>query len=168
MVPIEAGGMFEGAPLIVPEDVALRVARDPASWIDALRSAPGGTAVPGILKAGDISGLLSDVPTPVWMLALSEGGGLTDLASGPTPHDLAKATLTLARAVVGGRLRFADDEIDPWSCLAAALVSPALAEAMAGTVVPADRDLLARLGELLAEPAASWCRELAETPTWAA
>jgi hypothetical protein len=163
MVTIEAGAMFESAPLIVPEDVALRVARDPASWIDALRAIPGGTASPGVHRAGDTSGLLSDVPTPVWLLALSEAGGLTDLASDPTPDDLAEATLTLARAVLGGSWRVEDDEIEPWSCLAAALVSPALAEAMAGTVAPADREVLARLGELLAEPAASWCRELAET-----
>jgi hypothetical protein len=163
MVSIEAGAMFESAPLIVPEDVALRVARAPGSWIDALRAIPGGTASPGVHRAGDTSGLLSDVPTPVWLLALSEAGGLTDLASDPTPDDLAKATFTLARAVLGGSWRVEDDEIDPWSCLAAALVSPALAEAVAGTVTPADRDVLAGLGELLAEPAASWCRELAET-----
>jgi hypothetical protein len=168
MVPIEAGAMFESAPLIVPEDVAFRVARDMASWIDALRSIPGGTASPGILRAGDTSGLLSDVPTPVWLLALSEAGGLTDVAAAPTPDQLAKATLTLAHAAVGGSWQLEDDEIEPWSCLAAALVSPALAGAMVGTVTSADRDVLAWLGELLAEPAASWCRELAAMPTRAA
>ena len=168
MVPIEAGAMFETAPLFVPEDVAVQVAREPGSWIDALRSTPGGTANPGVLAAGDCSGLLSDVPTAVWMLALSEAGGLPDLAPDPTTDDLAKATLTLAHAAVGCSWRVADDEIDPWSCLAAALVSPALAEALAETVVSADRDVLARLGELLAEPAASWCRQLAEPPTEAA
>lgn len=168
MVPIDAGAMFESAPLIVPEDVALQVAQDPRSWFDVLRSTPRGTASSGIHAAGDSSGLLSDVPTPLWLLALSEGGGLTDLASVPTSDRLAKATLTLARAAIGGSWQVKDDEIDPWSCLAAALVSPTLAEAMAATVAPGDREVLARLGELLAEPAASWCRELAETPTWAA
>ena len=157
--------MLESAPLGVPEELALGVARDPASWFDALRATPGGTTSPEIIAAGDSTGLLNDVPTPVWLLALSEAGGLTDSASTPTPEGLATATLTLARAALGGEWQVKDDEIDPWSCLAAALLSPTIAEAMASTVAPVDREVLARLGALLAEPAAAWCRELADSLT---
>lgn len=165
MVPVEAGAMFESAPLIVPEDVAHRVALAPTTWLEALRSIPGGTASPEVVQAGDGTGLLSDVPTPVWFLAVSDAGGLTDLASVPTPDQLATATLVLARTLVGGSGRIENDELDRWSCLAAALVSPTIAEALVRTVVGADRGVLARLGALLAEPAASWCRELAREPT---
>ena len=72
LVPIEGGAMFEGVPLVVPEAVAVRVARDPASWIDALRSTSEGTAGREVEAAGDTSGLLSDVPMSVWMYAVCD------------------------------------------------------------------------------------------------
>jgi hypothetical protein len=59
MVPIETGVMFEAAPLPVPEEVARSVAREPQSWIDALRAGPAGLTLAG---AQPCSGLLSDVP----------------------------------------------------------------------------------------------------------
>ena len=90
MVPIEAGAMFESAPLLVPEDVAIRVALDPSCWLDAFRATPGGTTSPEITPVGDRAGLLSDVPVPVWFPAVCVAGGLTDVASIPMPEQLAK------------------------------------------------------------------------------
>jgi hypothetical protein len=43
------------------------------------------------------------------------------------------------------------------------VLSPSVAAALAETVGPADREVLVRLGERLAEPAASWCNELADS-----
>jgi hypothetical protein len=168
MVPIEAGVMFESAPLLVPEDVAAQVALHPSCWLDALRATPGGTTSPDITPVGDSAGLLSDVPVPVWFSAVRVAGGLTDVASAPTPEQLAKASLTLAHAAVGRSWRTEGDEVDTWPCLAAALLTQPIAEALVETVVAADRDVLLRLGELLAEPAASWCRKLADGLTEAA
>jgi hypothetical protein len=165
LVPIEGGAMFEGAPLVVPEAVAVRVARDPASWIDALRPASEGTAGPEVAAAGDTSGLLSDVPMAVWMYAVTDGGGLADATSAPSSVQLAKASLNLARAALERSGQPDKDGLDPWGCLSAAVLSPSVAAALAETVGPADREVLVRLGERLAEPAASWCNELADSLT---
>jgi hypothetical protein len=102
------------------------------------------------------------VPVPVWFPAVRVAGGLTDVASTPTPEQLAKASLTLAHAAVDGSWRTEGDEVDTWPCLAAALLTQPIAEALLDTIAPADRDVLVRLGDLLAEPAASWCRKLAD------
>ena len=155
--------MFEGVPLVVPEAVAVRVARDPASWIDALRPASEGTSGREVEAAGDTSGLLSDVPMSVWMYAVCEGGGLADQTSVPSSVQLAKASLELARAALDRSGQPDKDGLDPWGCLSAAVLCPSVAAALAETVGPADRDVLARLGESLAEPAASWCTELADS-----
>ena len=165
LVPIEGGAMFEGVPLVVPEAVAVRVARDPASWIDALRSTSEGTAGPEVEAAGDTSGFLSDVPMSVWMYAVCDGGGLADATSAPSSVQLAKASLNLARAALERSGQPDEDELDPWGCLSAAVLSPSVAVALAETVGPADREVLVRLGESLAEPAASWCNELADSLT---
>ena len=169
LVPTDAGMMFESAPLVAPEALARRVALDPSSWFDAMRSAPEPARGADPFSPAHGSGLLSDVPGAVWMLALSEGGGLDQRNSPPTPEELAKASLDLARTELD-RLGLPrdEDDIDPWACLAAALLCPALAGPLADIVRPADREVLLRLGELLAEPAASWCRVLAESLTQAA
>jgi hypothetical protein len=169
LVPIDAGTMFESAPLVAPEALARRVALDPSSWFDALRSAPGLTEATGLLAPAHGSGLLSDVPGAVCMVALSDAGGLDQWNSLPTPEALVKASLQLARTELD-RLGLPrdDDGIDPWACLAAALLCPTLAEPLADIVGPEDREVLVRLGELLAEPAASWCRVLAKSLAQAA
>jgi hypothetical protein len=165
LVPIEGGAMFEGAPLVVPEAVAVRVAGDPESWLDALRSTSEGTAGPEVAAAGDTSGFLNDVPMGVWMYAVCDGGGLADATSAPSSVQLAKASLKLARAALERSGEPDEDELDPWSCLAAAVLSPSIAAALAETVGPADREVLVQLGERLAEPAGSWCNELANALT---
>ena len=163
LVPIEGGAMFEGVPLVVPEAIAVRVARDPDSWIDALRPASEGTAGRRVEAAGDTSGLLSDVPMSIWMYAVCQNGGLADRTSALSPVRLAKASLDLARTALGRSGQPDEDVLDPWACLSAAVLSPGVAAALVETVGPADRDVLARLGEVLAEPAASWCNEIADS-----
>jgi hypothetical protein len=168
LVPIEDGVMFESAPLVVPEAVALRVALDPSSWLEALRELPGGTTGPDVAAAGDVAGLLCDVPMIVWVQAVCEVDGLLRRTPEPTSEELAQAIVRLARVFLDPSTSVEDDELDPWPCLAAALLTPSIASALVDTLAPADRELLGRLGELVSEPAASWCRLLARSGARAA
>lgn len=152
MVPIEGGAMFEGAPLRVPEPVARRVADDPADWVEVLRSVPGGTDGPEVGCAGDVHGLLSDVPTEIWTARLQDADGIVRLAE-----------QTLDRTLMA-----TEDEIEPWSALAAALVSCSAISALSETAGPEHAPLLSRLGEELAEPAAGFCRMLVDALSEAA
>ena len=115
--------------------------------------------------AGDTSGLISDVPMSIWMYAVCENGVLADRTSALSPVKLAKASLDLARTALERSGQPDEDGLDPWGCLSAAVLSPSVAAALAETVGPADREVLARLAEVLAEPAASWCNELADSLT---
>jgi hypothetical protein len=160
LVPIEGGVMFECAPLVVPEAVAEQVALDPPTWVDALRSAPDAE----VIKSGDVHGLLTDLPMGVWMHAMWEAAGLIATSSVPTEEELAQAVLSVARSMLEDAGPAYVDEreaVDLWACLGAAVLSPGLLVALAGAGRPADRAVLARLGEMLAEPAASVCRHLA-------
>ncbi|MBB6627158.1 hypothetical protein H5V45_07470 [Nocardioides sp. KIGAM211] len=185
LVPTYGGTMFEAAPLFVPDDVARAVAADPAGWYDALRAVPDGTDSPTCRPAGDLQGLVSDVPSAVL------GAWLADVAEVPArerdvPHVLARGALDLAHQLLdpvaelwddasteGERQEAVDDLmrrareaegdlIDPWSVIGALLLSPDAVRGMATAMLPSDVPLLERLGELLAEPAAEWCRVLAE------
>ena len=60
---------------------------------------------------------------------------------------------------------------DPWACLSASLLDPIPMKALVGrhgSLAPRDREVLAELGEVLAEPAAAWCRVLARAGAAAA
>ncbi|MCW2766979.1 MAG: hypothetical protein JWO11_2938 [Nocardioides sp.] len=160
LVPVEDGVMFESAPLVIAETVAHAVALDPPSWVDTLRSRGGTDAI----KSGNVHGLLTDVPTGIWMLVLCDAAGFTD-ESMPTAEQRASAVLSVARLMLDGAGSAPFDEIDavdPWACIGAAMLAPGLLVTLADQGRPADRDVLARLGELLAEPAASVCRVLAD------
>lgn len=162
MVPIEDGSMFEGAPMLVPEKVARRVADEPADWLVALEGIPGGTNGPACRPAGDISGLLSDVPELVWVACLGDGAGWGESSEPSPPAVVARATLDTARVALEPSRFPQQEEIEPWSCVAAALLSPDSLDGVRDIVRPSDLALLARLGDVLAEPAASWCRVLVE------
>jgi hypothetical protein len=168
LVPIEDGAMFEGVPLLVPDDVARRVADDPAAWVDALRALPGGTANPAHQPAGDLTGLVSDVPSLVWQICLCQATELRDAVDPPSVEALASAVLELGRASLDAAREPRGDEIDPWSCVAAALLSPDGLAGLAESVGPDDCPLLLRLADVLAEPAATWCRLVAEETSQAA
>jgi hypothetical protein len=163
-VPIEGGTILEGAPLLVPEEVATAVARDPSGWVDVLRAAPPGTTDPEVSACADIHGLLTDMPPHMWQLAVYEWAGLLDGPRVPTEEQQIEAVLQLARWVLDepDAPEFTGpDAVDPWGCLAAALVTPPLLGSLGEGIRPADRVVFARLADLLAEPAAGVCRELA-------
>lgn len=180
LVPIEDGTMFEGAPLAVPDAVAAAVARTPDDWVAALRAAPDGAAGLTDLWAPVRTGFLSDVPEPVWMRAVCTAGGTTTSAAGhPAGHPgglwggtrVAAAVLRLARATLEDTRPRRPDDVDPWCCVAAALLAPGVVPALgyaSASLDPADRDLLTELAGVLAEPASSWCRALAAAPVDAA
>ena len=155
MVPIEDGLMFEAAPLPVPEEVALAVARDPADWLEALRAGPPGLTVAGAERR---SQLLTDVPdVEVW----------SALGSGAV---VARTVLGHA-AAVSARDAGPSGDPTPWSVLVGVLLEPVALRSLGrrrAFLAPAERDLLASLGVRLAEPAGSWCRLLAQAPSAAA
>lgn len=163
LVPIEGGRMFEGAPLLVPEPVAFEVAGDPTGWVECLRSACG--AHPGLSErpCGDVHGLLTDVPEVAWALAMRPLSGLAPTST-LTDGEMISAVINTARAVLesDGSADFHDPEaLDPWACIAAALLEPDVIMAMGRVPEAVDRSVLVRLADVLAEPAASACRDFA-------
>lgn len=152
LVPIEGGRMFETVPLVVPPSVAQRVAADSSGWVEALREGVWGGA--DIRIVGHRFGLLSDVSPTVAALTLYSEETLRGGA------DAAREVL----AAAAEQLEDPDDDpdnVDVWACLAAAVLDPTVFAELSSAAGPADADLLARLGDTLAEPAAGLCRELA-------
>jgi hypothetical protein len=151
----EGGVLFEGTPLPVSEPVARRVADSPSGWLDVLRET-------GTRSGGFIYPVLTDVPTPLWQLTLLEEEPVWP----DGPYDEHRAALALARSVLDAAARVLDlgtdrrpGEVDVWPCLGAALLEPIIWSVLREVAGPADVAVLERLGELLAEPAASACRE---------
>lgn len=162
-VPIEDGRILEGAPLLVPEEVATAVAHDPSGWVDVLRAAPPGTTDPELSACGDLHGVLTDMPVHIWQLAVYEWAGLLDGQTLPTEDQQIEAVVQLARSVLDDPDApdfTSPDAVDPWGCLGAALVTPPFLGSLGEGIRPADRVVFARLADLLAEPAAGVCREL--------
>jgi hypothetical protein len=105
-----------------------------------------------------------------WVEALRAGpAGLTVAAAQPRSgllSDVPDAELGQAFAD-----RPAAAGVDPWCRLFASLVEPRYVQALVcrkASLDQAQRAALAVLGEVLAEPAAAWCRALAHTPAEAA
>ena len=121
LVPIEGGAMFESTPLVVPEVIADRVAEFPeldrrCDRRRKVRRIPR-SPHPGTPPAA------SDVPMSVWMYAVCESGGFADRL-GPASAQLAEASLNLARAALERSEPPDEEELDPWSCVSAAVLSP--------------------------------------------
>ena len=153
LVPIEQGLMFESAPLLVPEEVALEVARDPGGWVDVLKAHRRDVDTVVAPQA-----LLNDVPVALWHYALLS---CVPEAKEPAPEHLARGALTLIRSIGAGWAP-QPDELDPWACLSAALLEPSLGPMVSAMLEPADAELLRELSRRLAEPAATVGRLLAE------
>jgi hypothetical protein len=164
LVSTYEGPMFEGVPLRVPAALAAAVAGDPSRWLDALRAWPTAELRDDGFEPAILQGnfLLTDVPHPISQLAV-----VTflpgDRDSELTLDGVAAAVLDLARAVVSCDLNAAADELDPWPCLAAELLSPTMLSRLAEQVTVADAHLLDELARRLAGPAADVCRELARS-----
>jgi len=158
LVPVDRGSMFETAPLLVPEHVAEQVAHEPTTWLGVVTAAQQDGAE--IATSGTHFGLLNDVPPVIWLHALLENHRG---AKPPAVAELAVAALDTARRELAGTapVRGASD-VDVWPCLSAALLEPGVTEALVGVLTPDREEMLLRLSDLLAEPAASLCRTLAK------
>ncbi len=155
LVPLESGFMLESAPLLVPAETAERVAADPASWVDAVRASRT-----EIQTGGYDDGLAHDVRDLVWQLVLR------DPAQDPPPvvdvgAHLARRALVLARTIVTEGYVVEPDDVDPWACVRAALLSLSVVTRLPAVAEPGDEAVLDRLAELLAAPVDLICRDLA-------
>jgi hypothetical protein len=161
LVPVAGGVMFESQPLPVPRHVAHAVAERPADWLQTLRAALASDKDEIFTVSRHRDSVVSDVPPLLWQGALLDDDVLPD-----DPDDDG-FTVPLARAVLdaGAReLREAEvgDDPDFWPCLGAALLEPYVVAALPDVVRAADLETFERLGRLLAEPAATLCREAAQ------
>jgi len=162
LVPTDHGSMFESTPLHVPEPAALRVAGEPAGWIDALRTEREEGDGEEFATVPHHVGLLSDVPRPIWQHVVLDCDPRRSTPIVPTPERLAAATLRVARHELDSPRDDVDPEdLDVWACVSAALLDPAVICAMAAALTPQDVEVLHRLSTLLAEPAATVCRHAA-------
>ena len=159
LVPIEAGSMFESAPLVVPRRVAEQVAEDPVGWVDSLRAARDRMGRSVIVTSGRESGLVSDVPAVIWQYAVLDRSAPIPPASALTSAT-AKGILELARVQLVTPVDDDSSDLDAWACLSAGLLEPGVSLALLEVMEPRDRELLRQLAERLAEPAASLCRRL--------
>ena len=163
--PTDEGTMFQSVPLRVPEEVARQTARDPATWLDALTEAAAKDP-DGVLTGPFEDSLLTDVPGALWQVALLAAAAepIPQAEGAPEvwPAFLADATLRLARLALTDPSFAPADSLDPWPCLGAAVLDPSVAWGLTGGVVTPDRGLLRDLAAVLAEPAATACRRIAE------
>ena len=154
LVPVAEGRMFDTVPMEVPEAVAREVAQRPTGWVQVLREA---RASGEELMTHVSFGFLSDLASPVAVLALL--GARESAGAGRTSVELAEELLGAIR----GQLTEPDedpDDIDRWPGRAALVLEPGVFGALVALAGPGDAALIARLGERLAEPAASACRAL--------
>ena len=153
--------MFEPMPLRVPESLARAIATAPATWIDILRTS--GASRDAVETGGFRFGFLTDVRLKVFALTLY--GGAEAL------NNYEKRADELLDAV---RRAFRDEPtkdpevVDVWACVAAEVLNWNLFVALTKRVQPDDEDLYARMGRVLAEPAARFCRDLASAARAAA
>lgn len=154
IVPIDDGRMFETVPLSVPEAVAQAVASEPGGWIGVLRDAR--TAGVEISTGDHRFGFLTDVAPDISALAVyDELRVLTDYPA------RGRALIRAAREELESPV-IAPDEVDMWACIATEILHPNVFTALVQDARPDDADLFARLGSMLGEPAATFCRQLAD------
>ncbi len=163
LVPTQGGELFETQPLLVPEPVAGSVAERPTEWFEILRAAQGEPGEVEIVTHGrHHHSLLSDVPPMTWQMALLDSEGLPPFDADDVAADMARVLLhVISRELEAGPGQRPLGEVDVWPCLGAALLEPYIVTALPDVARPGDREGLERLGEMLAEPAATFCREVA-------
>lgn len=159
LMPIEAGELFESGPLLVSGDVAAGVAAGPSDWLDVVRS-HGDSEETDVGAGVHTNTLLTDVPTVVWEMAIL-GDSLPADVDEWAPQ-VTRTVLDVAkREVADPVIHRPDGEVDRWSCLGAALLEPYVLESLPVVAQSSDRATLEQLSLLLAEPAATLCREAA-------
>lgn len=154
LVPIDGGTMLDASPLVVSLDVADRVAAEPGSWWRALMGRTD------IKTGGYEFGMVNDVRDVIWEMALLASGDAVPEADELDAY-LARRTLEHARNCLSEARPWGDDAVDPWACLRAAVLSPAVAAGLPEVVGPADLEVFEALAPLLAAPADLVCRNLA-------
>jgi hypothetical protein len=157
VVPIQGGSMFETAPLVVPEEVARRVASEPADWVETLTAACRADRRSQGIHTGPFDfPLLTDVADAAWR---SEARQKARWLSPDLPGFLVDA----ASVCRSGIATFASgaSPASRWPCLAAAFVQPGLSDVLAPLLGPDDEERLFDLAERLPEPAAGVVFELA-------
>jgi len=167
LVEIEGGAMFESSPLLVPDGVALGVARDPDSWIEVMGPSACEYDAPHEVNWRALStgaydfGLLTDVPEGVWRRATAADlDRLEPLSEDPIAVIADAVRLIELVATTATR---DDAEMDRvWPCIAAALVVPRVAPVLSLRVGSANAQSLRFAADRLTEPAATLCRGLAE------
>ena len=169
VVPIRNGVMFESRPLLVPEPVAIDVADEPADWWARLSEGFREYGEPEINLRAHEFGMLHDVPQLLWQIEVAHGGGLEPSdGAGDEPPDWFPLVMACARRLLGGDGPDHPGQVDAWSCLGAALLEPTILQEVATRSTTEDRRCLRDLADVLAEPAASTCRMLAEGDNLAA
>lgn len=172
LVATEAGHIFETQPLYVPVDLATAVSKQPDEWLSFLREALASTSGQDITTDGAHHRcFVSDVPPIVWQLAVDDcsGGMLTASPDVPPGALIGNAVLTAVRhALRTMRGVRPPGAADVWPCLGAAMMTPYVLTGLAEVAKPSDGQTLLELTEVLAEPAASACRGIAEDLTDAA
>ena len=165
MVPIEAGSMFESAPLWVPRDVADRVAQDPADWLTAVRAGcSAGRAEPFTTYRSEFP-LLTDVDPShqaVCAVSLLDESLLSGASGERKATDVAEMGLTLIRAALDDALPALKGVWHrPGPIVAATMSTPSVLLTLLERQRHEDVAKLQRLAEGLPEPAAAVCRDLA-------
>ena len=154
LVPTDGGRMFDGRPLGVPPSVAKEVADEPDRWSELLRAARPG-AGPGLERdPRPRESLVTDVLPSVWPLVVPTSNLPLEAA--------ARVVLDSVEAVLNCPVGPAPGCPDLWACVGAALLEPSVWTVLPAVVEPRDRDALRRLGQALAEPAATICRQAVE------
>jgi hypothetical protein len=162
LAPTEAGPMFESRPLLVPERLAHAVAERPADWLDLLRtSKTASDDEPVVTDSAGRDSPVSDVPTYAWQMAVLGPDVLgADPGEGGFATALAREVLDAAVRELHRADRRRPEEVNIWPCLGAALLEPYVVEGLHDALQPSDEDLLRQLSHLIAEPAATVCREV--------
>lgn len=165
IVPIEAGSMFESAPLWVPRDVADRVAQGPADWLTAVRAGCSAGRAERVSTYRSEFPFLTDVdPSHQAVCAVS----LLDesLLGGPSGErktpDVVETGLTLIGTALADALPAREGVWRrPGPIVAATMLTPSVLLRLLERQRPEDVAKLQRLAEGLPEPAAAVCRDLA-------
>ena len=162
LVPIEEGGaMFETVPLYVPDDVALRVAEQPAEWLAAVADGcrPDRPPQDRMSTRGHHFRLLTDVPLVIQhrnVRAVLEAFGR--LSEEEIDADPIAAQTAFVRVALENELEADEGWASPWPSVGAALMSPAVFHEVGEGLSRDDAPGLDRLAGLLASPADEVCR----------
>jgi hypothetical protein len=141
----------------VPEEVASRVASEPAGWVETLTTACRADRGSEGIRTGPFDyPLLTDVADAAWRCEARQKNWWL---SPNLPGFLVDA----ANVCRSGTADFASGALPAsfWPCLAAAFVQPGLRDVLAPLFGPDDEELLFDLAEKLPEPAARVVFELA-------